>query len=791
MTLNNGASQVKAAARGRWPTILSALHIDVPSNPKQHTPCPGCGGDDRFRFDDRDGDGTYYCNQAAKRSGDGFDLIQHVRGCDFTEALALVKDVIGQPPPSRNGTTTKHATTSPRPVQVVPFPPGVLSETLFPYDRADGTPAFYVQRVDLQDGQKVFRQWGPAEDGAGWQSNLDHVRKPKPLYRLPALLADPEAVIVLYEGETCVQAHLAAGLPGQPTTTSGGAGNAKQTDFSPLKRRQIVMCPDHDERGEHYRTETVFLSQGAGVASMKIVRFAGLPPKGDVVQWLEAGGDADAFVALIDAAEEVAPPQATEDAEPCADASLTDVGNAARLVRQHGDDLRYCKQIGWLIWDGTRWSPDDTGCVMRRAKQTARSIYQEAAKATEADLSKRLGRHADKAHAEHALKAMVSLAESEVPLRVRELDMDPFLLNTPTGTIDLRTGKRLPHSRAHFITRLTSVGFDPDARAPTWEACLDCILQGNGELIAWLQRALGYSLTGDVSEQALFIPHGCGANGKTTLIETFARVLGDYAANTRAETLMAKKGDGIPNDVAALRGARFVYATESDHGKRLAESLIKQLTGGDCVTARFMRQDFFQFHPTFKIFLSTNHRPRIRGTDAAIWRRIRLIPFAVTIPDAERDRHLKEKLLAEGEGILAWAVRGCLAWQRDGLGAPAVVEQATLEYRTDEDDLGGFLRDRCVVAPDARVTKHDLFEVYVEWAKDAGERDPYSMRQLTGRLKDRGFAEGYVDRAKGWHGLRLRTAADGEGLPEASPSSEAASSPPEETLYEYDIDLDS
>lgn len=414
---------------------------------------------------------------------------------------------------------------------------------------------------------------------------------------------------------------------------------------------------------------------------------------------------------------------------------LTDLGNAERLVARHGQDLRYCHNWGkWLVWDGRRFAIDETGEPDRRAEETIRSIYAEAAEVEDKSERKALVDHARRSESRNRLQAMVALAQHKCPVRSGDLDSDPWLLNVANGVLDLRTGELHAHARERLCTKLAPINYDPGAVCPTWDAFLSRIMSGNSNLVAFLQRAVGYSLTGNTSEQCLFILHGTGANGKSTFLTTIGALLGDYAAQTPTDTLMVKRGESIPNDLARLVGTRFVTAVEAEEGRRLAESLVKQLTGGDKITARFMRAEWFEFTPRFKVWLGTNHRPAIRGTDHGIWRRIRLIPFTVTIPESERDPDLPEKLREELPGILAWAVRGCLEWQRSGLGVPDEVKRANDMYRAEQDVLAGFLDQCCVVAEGARAKVGDVWEAYVSWS---GER--ISPKALSQRLQERGF----------------------------------------------------
>ncbi len=446
---------------------------------------------------------------------------------------------------------------------------------------------------------------------------------------------------------------------------------------------------------------------------------------------------------------------------------LTDMGNAERLVQAHGQDLRYCHLLGkWVVWDGCRWRIDARGDVVRLAKDTVRSIYTEAAEAGDEDTRKATAKHAVRSEGAARLDAMITLAQSEpgVPVDPDELDRNRWLLNVRNGTIDLRNGELLPHDRGHLITKLATVDYDPAATCPTFEAFLERIMAGNDGLIRFLQRAAGYSLTGDTSERALLILHGEGRNGKSTLLEVLRTILGDYAVRTPTDTLMAKRDTGIPNDVAALRGARFVSASEADEGRRLAEATIKDLTGGDTISARFMRGEFFNFAPEFKLWLGTNHKPVIRGTDRAIWDRIRLVPFAVRIPDADQDKRLREKLLDEAPGILAWAVEGCLAWQQDGLGEPQEVRDATAGYRAEMDVLGAFLEDRCVVHERAQVTAKALYAAYQEWCDETGEK-PLTQKAVGLRLAERGFDSARIgnSRTRTWIGIGLKADNDPPG----------------------------
>ncbi|NUO62256.1 MAG: hypothetical protein HOQ34_01655 [Gemmatimonadaceae bacterium] len=418
----------------------------------------------------------------------------------------------------------------------------------------------------------------------------------------------------------------------------------------------------------------------------------------------------------------------------------TDLGNAERFVAQHGEDVRYLPDWGkWLLWTGSHWKIDDNLEVKRLAKETVRRLYDEA-KTLSSDDKKDMVKHALKSEAEGKLRAMLELVKAEpgVAITTAALDADPWLLSCENGTIDLRTGSLREHRREDLITRRVPAPYDLDTDCPRWLAFLDRVLAGNTELRDFLQRAIGYSLTGLTSARVLFFMYGSGANGKSTFLEVLRALMAGYAQQADFTTFLERKGDGPRNDIARLFGARLVTSSEVGEGKRLNESLVKTLTGDETVTARFLHAEFFEFKPAFKLWLAANHKPVIRGTDNAIWDRIRLIPFTVAIPPEERDRGLREALLSELPGILAWAVGGAVLWHRHGLGTPALVHDATDGYRRDSDTLGAFLEDCCEINALQEEPASALYAAYATWARDGGE---YQITQTAfGRaLEERGI----------------------------------------------------
>jgi putative DNA primase/helicase len=359
---------------------------------------------------------------------------------------------------------------------------------------------------------------------------------------------------------------------------------------------------------------------------------------------------------------------------------------------------------------------------------------------------------------EHRIRAQITLGQSEdgIPVRVEDLDRNPMLLNCQSGTINLATEEFREHRPEDMITKLAPVIYDRDAECPIWRAFLDRIMSKNKRLIDFLQRAVGYSLSGDTSEHALFLFHGTGANGKTTFLEALRDFMGDYAMTAEFSSFIVNRGTCVRNDLARLAGARIVIAVESAVNRRLAEEVIKQITGGDTITARFLYSEHFEFRPQFKLFLATNHKPRISGTDVAIWRRIYLVPFAVMISNQEQDKTLPAKLRAESSGILRWALEGLAEWRRCGLAAPTEVVAATSEYRSEQDVLQHFLDDRCVADPSGETSASTLYAAYSAWCEDASE-SALCKRDLGLALQERGFRKSRNGSTRKWIGVRLST----------------------------------
>jgi putative DNA primase/helicase len=418
--------------------------------------------------------------------------------------------------------------------------------------------------------------------------------------------------------------------------------------------------------------------------------------------------------------------------------AFSDEALALRFADRHASDLRFVAAWNkWLVWDGSRWRFDDT----LQGFNLAREICREAA------FECNQPRLANSIASVRTVSAITSLARADrrIAATPDQWDADPWLLNTPGGIVDLRTGEMRLHDQAVYATKITTVA--PGGSCDRFLEFLDRITGKDGDLIDYLRRVFGYALTGVTNEHALFFGYGTGANGKSVLLSTISGILGDYHKVAPIETFTATNVDRHPTDLAMLRGARLVTATETEEGRRWAESRIKSLTGGDRVSARFMRQDFFEFIPQFKLVIAGNHKPGLRSVDEAIRRRFHLIPFAVTIPPEERDAELAEKLRGERPGILAGMIEGCLHWQgfvegerrtEKGLQPPEVVKDATKAYLEGEDAIKAWLDDKCEVNPAAWEASAKLFASWSEWADGAGEAKG-SAKRLSQALEARGF----------------------------------------------------
>ena len=444
------------------------------------------------------------------------------------------------------------------------------------------------------------------------------------------------------------------------------------------------------------------------------------------------------------------------------DFPLTDLGNAERLIAAHGENLRYYVDRGaWLIWNGKRWEHDRTSEIDRLAMKVVRSMYKQL-RGTDQEQGRKLFDHIKRSESQPRLAAMVTLAAKlpGVTVQANDLDHDPWLLNCLNGTVDLRSGMLRPHARGDLMTRLCECEYDPGAKCPRWLQFLDEVFQGDAEVTGFVKRLAGYVLTADTREESVFILTGKGQNGKTKMVEALRVVLGDYAADTPFTTFIERRSDSATNDLAALVGKRLITASEGEDTQSFNESLLKQLSGGDPITCRFLRMEFFTYTPTFKVLFCTNEVPRIRSQNFAMKRRLKLVPFRQRFYDREdgrkpvKDDQLLPKLLAEKSGILAWMVEGCLEWRTHGLMTPKVIRAEVERLFESQDPLAEFMEDRCSLGADAEVEVTDLWQEYNRWCENTKRKPAFKAPQwFSKNLTQR---DG-IDAKRGGKGIRLLT----------------------------------
>lgn len=477
-------------------------------------------------------------------------------------------------------------------------------------------------------------------------------------------------------------------------------------------------------------------------------------------------------------------PMAGVNAPPMQDDEHTDVSNSARFARRFAGQLIYVPARGqWMEFISHAWRADMLGQVNQHAIEVTRDLLMESSQlsieaARVQDKGQRevlaaqaealLG-HARKSQQKPRLDAMVSIAATDARMAVEQswLDADDLLLGVRNGAIQLDdTTSFRAGQPGDLVTRQAGAGWeggDEDVGCPLWQSFLDQV-QPDPDVRHWLQKFVGYCLTGKTSEQMFVVMHGTGANGKSVMVEILKRLLGTYAQTVQFSTFTERDPNAIRNDLASLDKARLVVASEGPEGARLDEGIVKQVTGEDAITARFLHREFFTYTPRFKVVLVTNHKPVISGTDNGIWRRVVLVPFPVTIPKEQQDKRLLDKLAAELPGILAWAVAGFRAWREQGLGdLPKALAMANADYRKDSDVLGFWLEDNCVldITPQSTLfsSSGDLYQDYSRWAIDMGHR-PMSSTSLGNKLRERGLMQDKFRGERGWRGIRLKTPAD-------------------------------
>ena len=441
-----------------------------------------------------------------------------------------------------------------------------------------------------------------------------------------------------------------------------------------------------------------------------------------------------------------------------------DIAVGRRIVEQHGRNLAWVEDIGWFIWDGQRWAREKKQEALWLAEQTVRGIYLEAYREPDEERREALSALARSHSKVDRQLGALKQVKPYVAVTVDDLDRDPFALNVANGTVDLRTGKKRPHDRRDYITKLIPIEYSPDATAPRFELFLQQIFDKKQDLIDYTGRSVGYSATGDQREQCLFFPIGLGENGKSTLMNIIGEALGEYSQMAPSEVVMQRKGEHVSTEKARLRGMRFVVVSESSETQHLDEEQVKQLTGDERkIVGRFLFHDNIEFPPTHHLWIPTNHKPIITGTDHAIWRRIKVLLFDVRFGDAEdaehpKDKGLKDELKKELPGVLAWIVAHARLWWNDGnpdLGQPPIVTEAIEAYREESDILKDFIDEACVRERGTGETKTLMYLAYVEWAKLAGLR-PWPKPRFGKRLKERGTKEDRGASARDWLDIKLK-----------------------------------
>jgi putative DNA primase/helicase len=639
-----------------------------------------------------------WTDRATGDGGDIFDLIAAHLGADvqadFPRVLQHAADLLGQSPPTPARKSKKEA-------PVDELGPATAK---WDYLDADGHLIAVVYRYDPPGQKKQFRPWDAKRRKMAPPD-------PRPLFNQAGI--KDAAQVVLVEGEKCAQALIDVGVVAT-TAMHGANAPIEKTDWSPLSGKAVLIWPDRDKPGWDYAAQAAQAILSAGAKSCHVL----YPPEEAAEGWDAADAIAEGFdvATFLSHGPRLQMHDVTNDAEPTvsSDESVwgTEDALALAFTRRYHRDWRYVATWGrWLVWDGHRWRNEDT----LAATDLIRSVCRHAAVRTDNP------KIAAKLASSGTVSGVERLARTDRrhAATTDEWDADPWLLNTPGGVVDLKTGRTRLNERADRMTKITTA--TPRGLCPQWMAFLANITGGDVELQAYLQRMVGYCLTGATSAHALFFLYGTGANGKSVFANVISTILGDYAATASMDTFVETRGDRHPTDLAGLRGARFVTAIETEQGRRLNESKVKAITGGDKISARFMHKDFFEYTPQFKPVIVGNHKPAIRNIDEAMRRRLHMVPFTVTIPPEKRDPRLTEKLLAERDGILAWAVAGCLAWQRSGLQPPACVQAATAEYFEAEDALGRWLDERCVRASNAKSLTAELFTDWKQWAEAAGE----------------------------------------------------------------------
>lgn len=639
---------------------------------------------------------------------------------------------------------------------------------LIPLHNVHGENAGYVYRPDSPRD----RRGRPVkyETRAGQRMVLDVPPRVRPL------LGDPGVPLWITEGPIKADAAVVAGLAcvallgvwnWRGSNIEGGSATLGDFEHIAFNGRRVIIAFDSDaftNRSVYDAARRLAGMLRSRNANVEFLHLPDLPngAKAGLDDHLALGHTAEDLWALVD--DDMGPRPEPNSEEPTGvdGLHLTELGNAQRLVMAHGDEIRYVTGWGaWMRWTGTHWAKDDHDVrVSALASDVSRVMWDDIA-TFEGDtgVRNRTVNWAKKSESAGTIRNTVTLARSipGVAIEHTELDAQHYLLNCENFTIDLADPELTPreHRPDDLITKKIGARWDHNATCPTWLAFLEEVLP-DPDVRDFVQRCVGYSLTGDVSEQVMFLMVGEGANGKSTFVTTIEKLLGDYAGIAAKDLLVAQRNEAHPTSMADLHGVRFAVGVETEQSNVLAEAKVKQLTGGDQVKARRMRENFWSFDPTHKLWIATNYLPRIRGTEEAIWRRMKVIPFEVTIPAAQRDGQLPVKLQAELDGILQWAVDGYLDWVEGGLQTPTAVEKAVQAYRADQDWFERFIEDMGYVVDignTARILRSSVLgDDYRDWCRDEGEAQ-LSSKALGAEMTRRGFVNAKSNGTKIWRGI--------------------------------------
>jgi len=535
--------------------------------------------------------------------------------------------------------------------------------------------------------------------------------------------------------------------------------------------RPVVIAGDGDPAGRRF-TSTLAEALTARDIHVKILR---LHDGRDLTDWRSDDPRRfhDDLIAHVAKADPVASRTAALLAWDEKRYSLTDLGGA-RFLRDYiesiGSGVKFSEEVGFFLLEDGVWRKDERQAV-RTLAQTVADLVRELARVASAESAAdgaperdkkraaRLNRYAAHVQTSRGLDAVLRelQAVEGVPASIEDFDKHPDLLAVRNGVVNLRTGEIQPHDPGLLLTKRVDLIYDPDATAPRWESFLREVFPSYPTLPGYMQRVVGYGITGHTTEQCFVVHWGGGANGKSVFTDTLTETFRELTVTTPFSTFEDRQSGGIPNDLAALKGARLVMAAEGEQGRPMAESVLKRVTGRDQIAARFMRKEFFEFRPTFLLMLASNFKPNFKGQDEGLWRRVKLVPWERYFAPSERDHKLGEKLLAEAPGILAWAVRGAMAWYREGLGDPDIIRSSTKEYRETSDALAGFLPGVFVKdAEGGRVDGKILFDQYLQWADEENlpARERWTRRTFFGALEERGMTKRKTNKGIAFDGIR-------------------------------------